>query len=190
MIDLETLSMEDFPALAQIGCVRFDIMTGEVQAKLEVKIDPMTCKEIGADFSTKTFEWWMGQPAFKEVIAKALAEGKHLKDAMAMLQDFLAKGRKKDHQVSIWANGIGNDILWLNSYFKKMGTEPFWGYNEPRDVRTIVDVCEQVTGVNVKDEAKKDDSDGALHDGLADSIRQAKYTSKAYNLLLGHRNAA
>lgn len=181
MIDLETISTDDFPALAQIGCVRFDITTGEIQSKFEVKVDPMSCRELGADFSSKTFEWWMNQPAFKEVIAKALAEGRSYKDAMSMLQEFFAKGRKKDHQVCIWANGITADIVWLQSYFKKMALDPFWTHKEPRDVRTIVDLCESITGVNVKEQVEDDGS--TKHDGLADAIRQAKYVSRGYNLL-------
>ena len=182
MIDIETISLANFPVLAQIGCTRFDLVSGEIYEKFKIYVDPMSCIDFGADFSLDTFKWWMGQAAFKNVIIKAFSEGVGYEEAIKSLHDFMIQGRatNPDAVVGVWVNGIAGDIVWVESYFKKMAIEPLWGYREPRDVRTILDLAKTVSDVDPKKEVQ---FEGDEHDALADSIYQSKYVACAYRIL-------
>ncbi|WAR44204.1 3'-5' exonuclease [Methylomonas rapida] len=172
MIDLETLSTRHDAAILSIGLCLFDITTGKIGQSYQTKINMEDVTWFG-HISADTVEWWLKQP--KEAQARLL-DGEKIYLAEALNR--LSAWSRMAH--NIWSNGASFDLVILRSAYERHGLTTPWHYWQERDTRTLVDIAKRITGIDAK---KETPFDGTQHDALSDAIHQAKYVSKAFELL-------
>ncbi|WP_026601448.1 3'-5' exonuclease [Methylomonas sp. 11b] len=174
MIDLETLSTQPNAAIVSIGACMFDLATGEIGAEYYQAIQLKDNAKNG-HISPETVAWWMKQP----YDAKTVFWDKNAKTINEALMDFTVF-RQKHQAKTIWGNGASFDCVILRSAHQAHGFVT-WQYWQERDTRTLVDVAERLCNENV---TKTTAFDGEKHNALADAKHQARYISRAYQLLL------
>lgn len=174
MIDLETLSTRHDAAIISIGACYFDIETGEIGNTFYQTIAMKDSPYFG-HISADTVRWWLTQnQAARDAVSQPNGQ-LEINDALAEFDKFRLGGSK------LWSNGSSFDMVILrNAYARCLWHKTPWEYWEERDTRTIVDLCERITGINT---AKTTDFTGARHNALNDAIFQAQYVSTTYQLL-------
>lgn len=175
MIDLETLSTQPNAAILSIGACYFDMSTGNIGDTFHRHIHFTDYPEIG-HISAETVKWWLKQ---SDAARKALTDNKTgvaLATALMELHDFVPRNK----QAKFWSNGATFDLVIIRSAFDRCGHSVPWQYWQERDVRTIVDIADRLSGINT---SKSTEFMGVKHDALADAIHQARYVSHAYRLI-------
>jgi len=180
MIDLETLSTEPNACILSIGSCFFDLETGVIGDNFYTVIDYQGFNNPG-HISLSTVYWWLQQPATAaNEIIPGNAPSLPATTALLALNSFIynASGPLK-----LWSNGASFDLVILRNAFKRYCIKDTWNYPQERDVRTIVDLCRRLTGIDPKSEIE---FDGTPHKAVDDAIHQAKYVSHAYKLISQH----
>lgn len=176
MIDLETLSTQPDAAIISIGAVVFDIKTGALSDTLYKTVGLFSQQHYG-HISPETVAWWLQQSdaARQDVIN---IESNQYLYALNHVRQFIR--RHSDEKTKLWSNGSSFDLVILRNAFQRHGMKVVWQYWQERDVRTIVDLARDITGIDPKQQIE---FVGTEHNALDDAIHQAKYVSKAYQLL-------
>lgn len=179
MIDLETLSTQPNAAIVSIGACLFDLDTGQIGAEFYHAIQLKDHPNLG-HISPDTVAWWMRQP----YDARQVFQDKSARDLGSVLMDFTVF-RQKNQVKTYWSNGASFDLVILRSAHQANGFGgAIWNYWQERDTRTVCDLAKRLTGEDV---TKTTAFDGEKHNALADAKHQARYISKAYQLLkTGH----
>lgn len=178
MIDLETLSTRNDAAILSIGACLFDIETGEIGPTFHRHIE-LDDSPLRGHISADTFKWWLKQDdAARQAIANP-SDAFRLGSAISDFYEFIETNTNSN----IWSNGANFDIVIIRSALDRYGYSTPWKYYRERDTRTLVDIAERITGINSK---KAFPFDGIKHDALYDAIHQAKYISRAFNLIKTH----
>lgn len=176
MLDLETLGVRHNAPIISIGAVFFDITNATIGEQFYVVVDLKSSSEH-AVMDANTVKWWMKQSdearlVFNDTSAVSLV------GALEQFSNFIRANCSFD-SVKVWGNGINFDNVILREAYYQVGMSPPWRYVNDRDVRTIVDLANDITGFDVKTAPKT----GIVHNALDDAIYQSKYVSNAFQLI-------
>ena len=176
MLDLETLGTRLNAPIVSIGAVFFDITNATIGEHFYIVIDLNSSAQHGT-IDADTVKWWMRQSdsarlVFNDTSAVSLVE------ALKQFSNFIV-ANSSYNSVKVWGNGINFDNMILREAYYQVGMSPPWRYVNDRDVRTIVDLAHDITGIDVKATLRS----GVAHNALDDAIHQAKYVSKAFQLI-------
>lgn len=183
MVDLETLGVTANEPLIQLGAIAFDIETGEPVATL---VRHIALNEI-APISASTLKWWLDTD--KELLTHLLKSGDTSEeDALRRFSRWVGSTAAQfgvdKKQVYLWGNGILFDNYMLREKMKSYGIEYPIYYRNDRDVRTVVDVYEGLTGQSYEKDLKPFFWSGVqAHDALDDCRAQVKMVSACYRSL-------
>ena len=149
--DCESLGVDTDAPIISIGAVAFDRTTG--------KLGQTFYKEIGIDSAIKagrvradTLRWWINQsPQARVLLSKPDSEKPSL---ATVLLEFTTWARGVGKGVPrVWAKGPAEDVAWLRTALRNgsHGLAEPWGYNNVRDVRTIIEVDTPNAGDHIID---------------------------------------
>jgi hypothetical protein len=186
-IDLETLGKRyDAPVLA-IGACLFDRDTGKIGPTFYEEVDFKSAVKAGRP-DGDTIAWWMTQSAAAQRIFDPSRKGekRHLATALQMFGDW-ARGVGKGVPI-VWGNGATFDISILEYAYDHgaVGLQEPWHFTNIRDMRTIVDVCLDVTGIAAGANVQRV---GTHHNAKDDAVYQANVIAQAFKLLRGGKAA-
>lgn len=172
-IDLETLGNTPDAAITQIGLAEFDIETGEIGRTKNILVKWNGEGRIIAS----TLAWWFRQSEdARERMAEALEKGTPLSAALAQLRTFLSEIENIE---GVWGNGSTFDITILDSAYQRDGGTSPWPFYAARDMRTIVDLAENLRSFDRKSVERL----GTHHEAADDAAHQARVISAAYGAL-------
>ena len=177
--DCASLGVDTDAPIISIGAVAFDRTTG--------KLGQTFHKEIGIDSAIKagrvradTLRWWINQsPQARVLLSKPDSEKPSL---ATVLLEFTTWARGVGKGVPrVWAKGPAEDVAWLRTALRNgsHGLSEPWGYNNVRDVRTIIELAAELAGF----EQNSVGDVGVAHNALDDAIYQANCVSAAYAAL-------
>jgi len=174
MIDLETLGTAHNSAIIQIAAVRFSFDAEETEIIVDRFITPLL---RNGQIYQSTVDWWISQGSeiYNEVVTASMKSGISLPEALQELSENLREGDV------VWGNGATFDISLLENAYTRNGMKIPWKYSNVGDVRTVVEMCRKIKGVNPKDLPFT----GTKHHALADANHQIKYLKRAYQTLKG-----
>ena len=165
MLDLETMGTRVGCAIASLGAVEFDPMTGEPGKEFYQTVDLESCQAAGLHLDAGTVVWWLGQ---SEEARQAL-----LKDPRPLgqvLVDFRAWLPTKS---LLWGHGADFDPPILVECYRVMGFKQPWERRNVRDTRTVLAQASMEMG---------------KHEGLHHALEDAKYQAK--RIAEAHRKLA
>lgn len=174
MLDLETLGRDADTVVLQIGLLRFDIETGEIDDEgFEVNIDILDSLRQGFKVDGSTIEWWFNQSneARESVISKP-------KFPVKVALQKAAKYMKGCN--TLWSHATF-DAPILAYHFRKMMVKMPIHYRGHRDIRTLV----HLAGLS-KNEfefyklGKPGQDPGPRHTALADCRTQVEYCHECW----------
>lgn len=176
MVDIETLGTRPTSVILSIGACYFDPSTGQIGNEFHMYLDRADCERLGMTTDPSTLAWWARQgedaQAAIEEGAKNAATAHH---ALTCLGNFLHK------DVQVWGNGATFDNVIIKHAYEKCGMMVPWAFWNDRDVRTIVELGQQI-GLDPKRDMP---FQGVKHDALADAKHQAAYVSVIWQRLTG-----
>jgi hypothetical protein len=175
MIDIETLSTQQDAAILSIGACQFDMETGNIGETFTRHI-ALDDNPLRGHISADTVKWWLKQD---EQARMAIADSKNMRKLASCLFD-LREFIPKNKEIKVWSNGSTFDLVIVRNALDRHGMMTPWKYWQERDTRTLVDIAERITGINV---SKTATFIGVKHDALSDAIHQSGYISHAYNLI-------
>ena len=175
MIDLETLSTAHNAAIISIGACFFDMKTGVIGDTFYQRINIKDTPEFG-HIDAETVKWWLNQSdeARQEITDPSIHA--ELPYVIQKFNDWLYVNRPPS---AIWSNGSCFDLVVLRHAYQRCRYSFPWQFRQERDVRTIVDIAERISGTNASTAIKYE---GTKHNAIADAIHQAKFVSLAYAL--------
>lgn len=134
MVDLETMGTKPYSVIMSIGCVAFDLATGELGSEFYATIDMESSKAAGLTTEQSTIDWWNKQDAG----VKALMY-KDTKPLNAVLREFSAwlKAQHGSYKY-MWGNSASFDLGLLGQAYDKCNIAQPWAFFNERCVRTIV----------------------------------------------------
>ena len=173
-MDIETLGTGVNSVILSIGACYFDPSTGEIGPKFNEHINVQSCVDKGLEIDPSTVLWWMGQ---EDAARNSIIDNQ---ESAISLQAALNRfGLFVDPHARIWGNGATFDNTIVKNAYDKCGTFVPWKFWNDRDVRTIVELGQQM-GFDPKRDIP---FEGIQHDALADAIHQAKYVSAIWQRL-------
>ena len=179
-IDLETLGKRyDAPVLA-IGAALFDRDTGKIGSTFYEEIDFRSAVKAGRP-DGDTIAWWMQQShEAQRIFHSTEVEKRHLATALQLFATW-ARGCGKGTPM-VWGNGATFDISILEYAYDHgaVGLQEPWHFANVRDVRTIVDAAETLTGKHPRDLVARV---GTHHNAKDDAVYQAHLISTSFELL-------
>lgn len=178
MTDLETLSLKPNAMILSIAAVMFDTATGDIGAQLHIGC---VLYGQGRHLDRDVVDWWAEpkQKAAQDEIMTFIQQQPYRLDlALASLSRFIARHNPKQ----IWGNSPSFDLAILADAYSQHDMPLPWPFWNERDCRTVLNTCRQITGIDPK---KQVEFDGTTHSAMADAIYQARYVSKAFQLLKG-----
>lgn len=177
-IDCETLGLNVDAAIVSIGAVIFDRTTGKQRGTYYVEIDGDSAIR-GRSVTFSTIAWWIKQGGLAKQVFNESNQKQNLPTA---LMDFAAWCRNAGQGVPrVWFNGPCEDGAWLKDAYTRncVGLQPAWGHINVRDMRTIVELAQELAGF----EWTQVPQVGTSHNALDDAIYQANVISHCYALL-------
>lgn len=177
MLDIETMGTKDNSAIVAIGAVSFNLETGDILSSFYKKISLEDAVKYG-EMDASTVVWWLEQ---SDEARSQITQGDRvpLEDALWEFSFWLTVQGDTEN-TAVWGNGVNFDNAILKKAYGAVGLDVPWKFWNDRDVRTIVDLGEKLTGVNLKATFP---FDGERHNALADAKHQAKYVSAIYKSL-------
>lgn len=173
MIDLETFGKRSNAVIIQIGACYFDRYTGEIGDKFFTNIDAQSCLDLGFEVDASTIYWWFEQS--KEAQGALFQSRKDIHQGILALKYFIKDAK------CIW-NHLTFDWNILKNYFIKLKYEDDMNFRKGRDLRTIVDVAQEI---NPDFDYKAFERVGIHHNSLDDCIYQVKYVSECFKIIKG-----
>lgn len=171
MLDVETMGVRTNASIMAIGACYFDPSTGQIGDTFHEQVSIATNGVLDAS----TVIWWMGQS--DEARSKFRCNGT-CKDINTVLREF-SMFLLPCAQVQVWGNGAAFDNVIIRSAYEYIGCPAPWKHWNDRDVRTVVELGEQM-GFDPK---RSMPFEGVKHDALADAIHQARYVSAIWQRL-------
>lgn len=167
-LDLETMGQKKDAAIIAIGACFFNPLSGEIgeQFYTQVNLDIGNGVSNG-DVTPSTIIWWLKQ---SDEARQKFFDNEKAPDIYTALCEF-GKFIFQSQDVQVWGNGISFDNTIMESaYDRHFKNEAPWEFYRERDVRTMVEIGEQI-GVYPKRDLP---FEGERHYALADAIHQAK----------------
>lgn len=177
MVDLETLGNTNETSIIQLAAVAFDIETGRTVDTIESYIDIEKSKNLNVNGST--IKWWLktNPELFKALIEKGdISEEEAIKDFVLWIEKL-----KEENDVYLWGNGILFDNGILRYKCEQYGLHYPIKYTNDRDMRTIVDIVNNVYKIDIRKETTIPDF--LAHNAFSDCMMQIAVVSKAWNML-------
>lgn len=175
MLDIETMGVSSNSAIMSVGACYFDPGTGEIGDTFYEKCSLKSCVDAGLEINTSTVLWWMKQSDEARSKFQNNETEQHVNELLVKLSAFI------NVESQVWGNGAAFDnVIIRNAYKKCLGFETPWGFWNDRDVRTIVEIGNQL-GFNPKEDMA---FEGVKHDALDDAKHQAKYVSEIWQRIL------
>lgn len=191
MTDIETLGTKDGATIFQIAAASFDIETGKIKDTINLKLDISTVKDLQVDGST--LRWWLETNS--DLLAKLISQGVMTEEDM--MQDFHAwvlnqgdsqKNKTKNQppvDVTLWGNGILFDNAKIKRSMESLGLDYPIFYRNDRDVRTILALAADKTGLTEWGIRESVVHEGDIqHDALSDVMYQIRLVCHCYSLLM------
>lgn len=181
MLDLETLGNKTSPVIIQIAAVPFTLNEGTLCGEyFEELIDPTSCVKKGLNVDGDTVTWWLKQD--KDVVRKVFSESVNAKPIDEVLMEFSEwiRNLQLQGEIRVWGNGLMSDNRWLLSAFEKCGIQNPIRHWQHSDVRTLVDLGENILGRDWKSETV---FVGEKHNAIDDCKHQIEYVCKIYEEL-------
>lgn len=194
MIDIETLGTKPGSVILSIGAVPFNLESWEVaemQEGFHQKISIASSILSGFNIEQGTLDWWRQQDtnATRESFDTLGYNGKP--DAISgVLRGFSwfvnSISEKFDDgkcKIRVWGNGPTFDIAHLEKAYEMVEMKDLipWSYNRIRDVRTILDLAQTISGFDHKEE----EFIGTKHIALDDAYNEALNVVKAFKHIGG-----
>lgn len=174
-IDLESLDNKVGAVITQIGAAEFNRSTGKVGRTYSTNIDAESCQKKGMTISASTVMWWLKQS--KEAQSSLFSsQPRPIDEVLKEFKGWCAECRKELTDKLIFWCHASFDFPILMRAFELCDIEPFWGYRDYRDIRTVVDLAD----INLKNYRMEE---GKAHNALNDALNQIKYTSEAINII-------
>lgn len=190
MVDIETIGKVQDATIFQIAAASFDIVSGEILNTIDLKLDVRSVEDFQADGDTLL--WWLNEN--KELLTKLLNEGDlsepkfyRLFREWMIAESLDSEGNETDYELAMWGNGISFDIVRLRNKFEKHNMPFPISYRNEFDVRTILELASDKTGISKADLKLMATVDSETkHDALDDVRYQVRLVSQAYNMLMSH----
>lgn len=182
MIDCETLGKKYDSAILSIGAVQFsrDGRVGDTFYQT-IALDS-AIKKCSVD--PDTIRWWASQnpKARGEVLSEKQVGKQSLATVLYNLGQW-AHRVCKEPQPTFWFKGPQQDAVWIEHAIDvaSVAVPVPWRYDKPRDVRTIVDLAEDITTWTTDSVP----SVGTFHNALDDAMYQTHLVQAAYKALGG-----
>jgi hypothetical protein len=176
--DLETLDTKCTSEILSIGCVEFDIETGEILARFYVTVDCLGYTSFTK--SQSTIKWWSEQTDDAKKAVFNRTDSVRISTGLKVLTEFLLGNLFQTDDFRVWGNGSSFDISILEHAYNVCGMEIPWKHWCVRDMRTIV-VAAKLYKPSFN--PKKIKRQGVHHHALNDAEHQSKIISKSYNLI-------
>lgn len=167
MLDLETMGTAAGCAIASIGAVAFDPVSGKNFGEFYRVVDLGSCLDAGLKIEAGTLYWWLKQGDAARTAIGANLEPLAL--AATTFCDWFTQMRGEE----IWAHGANFDEPILAAAIRAVGLQPPWKSWNARDTRTLF----WMFGLKV------DRAEGTHHHALDDARQQAKKVVAGYALL-------
>lgn len=183
-IDCETGGTDFDAPIFSIGARFFDKTTGKFGDKfyIEIALSSMFSPyQRSFRVSGDTLQWWMRQSdGARKLFAKDDKDKKTLASALLDLNHWIIK-ESGTGPLKVWANGPSQDVTWIDHAYTVggVGLAKPWGYNAPRDMRTITDLAGELVGW----EWSSVKPVGTAHNALHDADYQANVISSAFAAL-------
>jgi hypothetical protein len=167
MVDLETMGSRPGCAIATIGAVMFDPITGTQGDSLYLRVRLQSCVELGLTLDPETVLWWLRQS--DEARLELQGDGLCLTAALECFARFL-----RDHGARyFWSHGASFDGPILEAAYHAIKKSAPWRYVDARDTRTLYDLA----GV------KPNRLNGVAHNAQVDAENQVNAVFEAYRRL-------
>lgn len=173
MIDLETLDTTVTAKILSVGLCFFDIATGEIPLTGHFQIDVDT--QRNRTLSDSTLRWWLGQSDDARGKMKTGA-----RDTLEKILWYIAEYVKESPGIRVWGNGATFDVSILEHAFNEYGIPVPWDFRNVRDMRTLVEVGQMITGTDMR---SKVPFEGVKHCAVDDAVWQAKVVSEIWKVL-------
>lgn len=176
MVDLETYSTKTNAAIASIGAVEFDPMTGELGKQFYKVIKTESLEYYKFDISLSTFKWWIAQ---SEDARNALINPENPEFIHRALHEFCKYWESVGQKNYFWSHATFDSVVLRNTY-EVVGLRVPWHYRDCMDIRTLVALAPE----SLKKELSENPRKGLTHhNALDDAIYQANYVSKIWQYL-------
>lgn len=166
MVDIETGGTSpDHSPILQIAAVRFNVLTGEVDASDMFN----ACLDQPADrfWDEGTVVWWQEQnPA---VLERILSRAEPAEGVIRRFRDWSVAGYPDP---VFWAKPITFDFPFIASYMRRYGFGMPYHFSKARDVRSF---CAGLAFPNPPISDRDIAFEGDAHDAIFDVLHQIKY---------------
>lgn len=180
MVDIETLGTKANATIFQISAAAFDITTGKVTSEFNMTADISKTEDLVVDGST--ILWWLDTDA--ELFKRLLKGGQHSGAFVIHSFNTWLTSLTNQFDVRLWGNGMLFDNNMLKTQIEALGLEYPIAYNRDRDVRTIIELAAEVSGISerqIKTMHKKPTE--IKHDAYDDVRTQIRYVTWCYQIL-------
>jgi exodeoxyribonuclease VIII len=188
-LDLETLGTRFDAPILSVGAVVFDMATGKTGTTFYREVTLKSAVAAGVP-DGDTLQWWLQRGDVAKAMFAPDNPDTPRKWALAtVMQEFGTWFRSAGTgPCKVWGNGASFDVTLVEHAIAKgcVGLSPPWHYMNIRDLRTLVDAAEVITGFDRKSVARV----GTHHNALDDAIYQAHLASAAWRALAGAKTKA
>ncbi len=185
MMDIETLSLENNAVVVSLAILNFpfsrkNLTKVSTYEELEAGAFVTTFEtqdqiDKGRHISSSTIAWWLNQgEKARETFAEDINKGEKAKDNIQTLKNlsyFISSVFDQTEEVRLWGWPATFDCTILKSLYTDYGITYPVAYWQNCDVRTLIDMVEDLGIVEVKEIIKKP---RIPHDPLSDAIAQAQ----------------
>lgn len=163
--------------ILSIGYCFCNLFTGQIHSKREIIVE-YDKDDKRYHVCPSTLNWWskQGKEAKRVITSKDRIP---LADALRLLnRDMSSVGNP--NAMRVWGNGSSFDISIIEHAYYTENVPIIWKFWNHRDVRTVVDLCKQLTKYDVK---KRTPFKGIPHKADDDAEHEAQYLVEAYRIL-------
>ncbi len=166
MLDFETFGNGKNALVCQIGACFFNRNTGEIGETFKRNVCAISAAKSGGEFDASTVYWWLSQSpaAIVNITSKPRTD---IVNAFIELNKFLGPAK------AIWSHATF-DFVILQATLKRLNIPQSFRYNVARDIRTLMDLANNVHAKNMI-------RAGIHHDALDDCKFQVAYVVAALN---------
>lgn len=179
VLDLETLGTAPGCMVAAVALVEVDIINGAIVNSMVVELDLNDQPRYGLVADPSTICWWMTQSDAARQLFKRIGDGQGapLQQAMVAVSNFILGDTAADPDgpvphphVNLWGNGSRFDCGILGELYRRVGMKEPWPFWREKDLRTLKDTVEIVTGGTPLGRTPPT----LAHDAMADALAQAQ----------------
>lgn len=183
-IDLETISNDTNSAMVAVTVYHFDRNTLELLGFITVEVLLVSAMRYGTA-NASTIAFWMKQNDEARRIFNS-TQGEHLAPALTTISEWI-QGRCERKWAKLWGNGSTFDNTILRNAYIAVGIQEPWDFWNDRDLRTLLDIFNWVTGRKPKHEVE---FEGNPHDSADDCKHQTRLileSLKGFKELVGNK---